>query len=165
MVQPMGAQLADLRSQIAKEACTTLCIVAEEAGQSFEKLAERFVEILGKVLGSATKVINDCMNDAMFKLLESCMTWRSIPKILDLGQSKSAGLRTKAAGFLEFTLKTYPIEVFESAKVDLIPPIEKSIKKIISDAAGDARAHGRGCFVEFEKMWPDRAARLYNELD
>jgi hypothetical protein len=82
------------------------------------------VEILGRVLGSATKVISDQVNNAMVCLLENAVTWRTIPKVLELFKSKNSAMRTKAAGFLEFMLSSYPPEVFEHAKIDLIHPIE-----------------------------------------
>ena len=143
LIHPMSAQVADLRSAIAKEACITVSVLAEMAKDSFDTCSERLVEVMGKVLGSATKVISNCVSDAIYSLLEHVLTWRTIPKIIDIYQSKNATTRTKAAGFLEFILKNYPPDVFESARIDLVPGLENFIKTAVADASSDARAHGR----------------------
>ena len=132
---------------------------------NFDTCSERLVEVMGKVLGSATKVISNCVGDAIYSLLEHVITWRTIPKIIDLYSSKNATTRTKAAGFLEFILKNYPPDVFECARIDLAPILENFIKTAVADASSDARAHGRGCFVEYEKLYPDRGNRLISGFD
>ena len=110
---------------------------------SFDTCAERLVEVMGKVLGSATKVISNCVGDAIYSLLEHVVTWRTIPKIIDIYSSKNATMRNQATGFLEFVLKNYPPDVFESSRVDLAPQLENIIKTAVADASSDSRAHGR----------------------
>ena len=73
-----------MRSAIAKEACITVSVLAEMAKDSFDTCSERLVEVMGKVLGSATKVISNCVSDAIYSLLEHVLTWRTIPKIIDI---------------------------------------------------------------------------------
>ncbi len=45
---PLTAQIADLRSAVAKEACATLTILSAIMGDSFEPLADNFIEVLTK---------------------------------------------------------------------------------------------------------------------
>jgi hypothetical protein len=46
-----------------------------------------------------------------------------------------------------------------------IESFEMAIKKSITDANANARTFGRSSFASFKNMWPERAEKLYSEVD
>lgn len=45
---PVALQVADLRSSVSKEACATLTTISSVLGDSFESLADTFIDVLLK---------------------------------------------------------------------------------------------------------------------
>jgi hypothetical protein len=167
-IPSLSAQLNDLRSAVVKEAAGVAISAAQMCGNSFEYCAERLQDTLYKMLNSGTKIIADTGHECSLEIYRYVVSWRLIPKTIEQFKHKNANTRVRAAQYLEYMLEHVPRADFEQAqslKSSFLEHIENGIVQAISDAAAEARAGGRRCYMHYSNLFPERSDRVYRKLD
>jgi hypothetical protein len=167
-IPSLSAQLNDLRSAVVKEAAGVAISAAQMLGNLFEYCAERLQDTLYKMLNSGTKIIAETGHECSLEIYRYVVSWRLIPKTIEQFKHKNSNIRVRAAQYLEYMLEHLPRADFEQAqslKSSFLDHIENGIIQSISDAAAEARAAGRRCYMHYSNLFPERSDRVYRKLD
>eukprot|EP01052_Picozoa_sp_SAG31_P021904 SAG31_NODE_1718_length_7457_cov_3.659418_3_plen_532_part_00 len=162
LLQPMAAQINDLRSSIVKAACLVLVSISSQLGDAFEQFAEHFVPLLWPKTIVTIQVIAESCNECICATIKNTQAPRLLPKIVELGVSdKNALLRARGLHYLALILQDWSTPAIERS----LDVAEDAIRRGMSDANGEARAAARRSFWAYKPRWPERANRVMATLD
>jgi len=155
----LSCQMEDRRSNLCKEACRTVSVLALQLQQHFESLSSTFVPTLFKLLIITIKVIAESAHNCFISFLPYANS--SIPIIVQGITDAHPVLRSKAAEYLLLMLQ-------KNKKEDMqvhVEMIEASIIKGVQDSSQGTRANARQSFVAFNKQWPERVQGLLSHFE
>ncbi|EFC50021.1 CLIP-associated protein [Naegleria gruberi] len=161
--EAISKQVVDLRSTIVKESCMLLNLIAKTMGSKFEPLSDYFVPILLKSTVVTVQVISDSVNTCIRTLIIHAKLNRGISVIVErLTDSKThATMRSRCAEYLVLIFQ----HVDTGFLSKIIDELCKALKSAINDASPSARQAGRQAFMAFKEVFPDRATKIFSELD
>jgi len=155
-------QVQDLRSQVAKEACVVLSLLAENMKDDYELFAEYFMPILLQLTSLTNKVISEAADQAVRIILTNVKLTKLLPPVLEFSKDKRNNiLRANCTAYILLTLETAPtIDI-----VKMVDQIEEILPSLLTDAVSSSRANARLAFWEFTAHWKPRGKRLHDSLD
>lgn len=164
LVSPLQTQCADLRSAVARMACTAVSEIAKSLGHEFEPLAAPLVGTLLKLTVVTIAVIRES-GDATLRDIVKCTRVgfaKAIPKLLmGVQKSRAAVLKTRAMEYLVLSLRWWDSNTINRYGDE----IEACIKSALSDAEGDVRAWARLGYWALSVHAPERTQRLLRSMD
>ncbi|CAI4230385.1 unnamed protein product [Auanema sp. JU1783] len=153
--------VADLRSQVCREACTTLCFLSERFGV---KLLPLFVQVLptcmSLILNSA-KVMATSGSQACEFIVRNVEHPKIVPIVLQTVSHKSKDVRRQTQILISQVLTNWPTAKYEK----MLNSIVEVIKAGIGDADSNARIAARQSYQQLELSFPSHAQALYKTLD
>ncbi|KAG2386482.1 hypothetical protein C9374_002226 [Naegleria lovaniensis] len=161
--ESLSKNLLDLRSTIVKESCMLLNLLAKTMGSRFESLSDYFVPIILKSTVVTVQVISDSVNVCIRTLITHAKLNRSIIVIVEklIDPKSHATMRARCAEYLVLMLQ----HVDSAILTKNIDDISKAVKSAINDASAGARQAGRQAYFALKDTFPDKAYKLYTELD
>eukprot|EP01133_Synstelium_polycarpum_P007764 gene7764-9108_t len=159
--EPLLLQVTDLRSQIIKEACTTICTVAEQTKLQFEPHADRYIEVLLKYVVVTIQIVAESCDKCIKSILSETKSTKVIPRFVEALNTKSAVLKTRIHEYIHLLLTLVPAADLTRHIAD----IERAIKAGLVDAIGDVRSTSRQSFIIFSSNWEARANQIYATTD
>ena len=159
----ISKQVVDLRSTIVKEACILLNLLAKTLGSRFELFSDYFVPILLKSTVVTVQVISDSVNNCIRTLIIHGKLNKGVSLLTErICDSKThVTMRGRCAEYLVLVLQHVDYSILSKTMDELT----KAIKASVTDASAAARQAGRQAFVIFKDSFPERANRLFMELD
>ncbi|CAJ0964146.1 unnamed protein product, partial [Mesorhabditis belari] len=159
MTSGLTANLKDLRSQIMKETCITLCFLCERFGLRMMRLGEAVMPALLNHLKNSQNVFWSCAQVTAMVIMQCIQSPAIIQPILREFDSKAKKVREAVLILAEKALSWPPQFLQDSMK-----SIEKAIKNGICDADAATRAAAKVTYGTFEACCPERAQMLYLSL-
>ena len=160
LCRPLQAQVRDLRSVIAREACSTLTLFAEALGNRFSRVAPILTKTLLLVTGSGNKVIGGYCAKSAFDIVRNTESPKSIAALVTLTESKSSKVRDNATTCLSILLEHWN----PSTWLDEADTIGAGIKESIEDNSKQTRDTARRAFHFFQIHAPEAAEELKSSL-
>ncbi|CAH1773836.1 unnamed protein product, partial [Owenia fusiformis] len=151
----------DLRSQVVREACITLAYLAQQLGNKFDKFAEAVFPTLINLVPNSAKIMASSGTVCIRFIVQNTHAPRLLPIIFGNLSSKSSVLRRTSFELLDFLLHTWETHTLERH----IAQLQDAIKKGLTDADSEARAHARKAFWGFHEHFQGQAQSLLNNLD
>lgn len=156
------AQLNDLRSQVIKEICMTVGVLAQSLAEDFDSFVGLFFQPLLRLTGVKTLVMSQAAHDSLLKVMEHASPAAGVEAVLSQATTaKGPKERARCMEYLSLLLDRAATESLERHR-DLIA---STIVAGMSDASPEARSQARACFQQFAGHWDDRAAALKETLD
>ncbi|CAI5738958.1 unnamed protein product [Peronospora destructor] len=161
LTQPFRVTVADLRSTVVKEACTTLSLLTTKLGPVRCKMLVRDVfPTLLEARGGSNKVdaaaVHNCIK-AIVATTPSQFVLAPVLQVLDT--SKNRDVRESCIHYTFLALEGWKTAVLERFKIPLQPTIAASL----SDASAKGREKARDCYWTYISIWPDEVNRM-NQL-
>jgi len=154
-------QVVDLRSVVAKEACTLLCALSRQMRDDFSQMADFIVPVLFKLTFVTIQVMAESGNAAIRCILQNTRIRRAIGSILSGCESRSDVLRLRCSEYLLIVL-----EVNSSSQLSkYVSDIGKTIVRLLADRSEEVRSTMRKCYWAFNEHFPDRARRMEERFD
>ena len=165
MLSGIVTQLPDLRSQVARSACSTLMLLAAEVGDHAaldRPMREQVLPAVIALISNGNKVLATagreclptltmyCHFDGMLKVLASAVT-----------ESRHISVRHACLNSLNQALQYWPVQVLGAVGGLL----EKALVPAATDAAHEVRALARQCLVQYQLAFPERAQHIDSRLD
>ena len=157
--EPLGLQLADLRSKCVKQACLVICEAARQMGGAYLESAEHLLPQLLKLAQVTIHVITEAADACVCTLLREVRARSLLPPILHgaIGREGSAAsLRAGCTRYIELAISEFDTATLAADMTQL----ELALRHTLQDASSDVRAGARAAFAAFERHWPARAAGL-----
>lgn len=161
MVSSFDMAVRDLRSQVVRETCYTICYLAQELGLKLDHFSEIILISLINLIQNSVKVIASAALITIVFILKNVQHGKLIPIILVSLNSKSKEIRRACYDFIEFILNYWSTLDVERH----VDQFQEAIKKGIADADAAARSSARKAFKAFENRFPNNAAHLIDTLD
>ena len=158
--EPLGLQLADLRSKCVKQACVVICEAARQMGGAYLESAEHMLPQLLKLAQVTVHVITESADACVCTLLREVRARSLLPPILHgaIGREGSAAsLRAGCARYIELAISEFDTATLSAAEMTLL---ETALRHTLQDASSEVRAGARAAFAAFERQWPARAVGL-----
>ena len=161
---PFQNAVKDLRSQLVREACISVSFLTTQLGDTgkLDRFAEAVLpSILQQMANSAKIMATSAVTCAHF-VVSDVQTHRLIPIIAaQLAASKSATIRKHCYELVENALAKWPTRSLDKQVSTLVD----IVKRGLTDADQEARAHSRQAFWQLKNHFPNQADHLYNQLD
>jgi hypothetical protein len=156
-------QVADLRSQIVREACHVLTSIAETVGDSFEPLAAPLLKPLLNVTFASIHIMASSGDNCIKGIIRATPTGfgQMIPLLLDGLKTRNKTLRTHCMMYLTIAFDSWSTTVLKK----YTDAVAKTLQSSFSDAEGGVRKHSRECFWAFSRCFESKASQLMNKLD
>lgn len=154
-------QVQDLRSAIAREACSVLFVLVNALGSDFEPFALAALPVLFKMTFVTIHVVAESGYQCIRAIVRECRTMRVVGTLLEQLSNRNATLRLRCCQSLLLALQLYPVSVLERH----VDGLEAAVRQCLEDAREDVRAGGRQCFWAFREVFEERGLRLYARLD
>ncbi|XP_012939187.1 CLIP-associating protein 1-A, partial [Aplysia californica] len=151
----------DLRSQVVREGCITIAYMSQQLGTKFDHFAEAVLPSLINLIPNSAKVMATSGTVCIRFIMQFVHTNRLIPIVTANLTSKSNIIRRFSCEFVNQILHSWPTHSLEKH----IAILQDAIKRGISDADSEARAHSRKAFWGFADHFKSQADALLNSLD
>jgi len=163
LVLALTNQLADLRSQVVKEACRTIAALAEATKENFQPLAESCFPSLLKLVQQSIKVMSSSGDRCAKGILTATKNGypKVIPILLNNCTAKNQNVRVHCFQYMMIALVFWNTPALDR----LLDSLPSALKAGLKDADAQARAAARLCFWAFHKRAKERADRLFGELE
>ncbi|SPR01174.1 unnamed protein product (mitochondrion) [Plasmodiophora brassicae] len=155
-------QAHDLRSAVAKEACSILAFMSCSLQNDFSAIADVVLPELLKLTFTSVQVIASAGDKCIRSIIKNTRINTAVRKILDMAKGKNPALRATCMEYLHVLLTA------QSSNDNLeryCDGIVEQIRLGLSDANELARAASRTCFWAVKDLWPERAEELMSSLD
>jgi len=159
--EPIGHQIQDLRSAVAKEACALLCLLSKTLTYSFESFADYFIPLLMKLTTVKKTVICESGNFCICTILKNTQVNRAVSTIIEGCSAKSNIIRARCMQYMSLLLKVHNHSFLERFFDDMQIKIKQSLK----DKTEEVRSSARICFWSFHHHCKVKAERMIEELD
>ncbi|KAI9106045.1 clasp N terminal-domain-containing protein [Phlyctochytrium arcticum] len=158
-----------LRTTLVLTTCKTVEVMAEILGVALDPLADAFMTNLMKLTGMAKKLIATASIEAIQMILNHCPFHLKYLQLFHTTMSdKSINSRAASASFIKQTLELMASVESKRHSLDRaggLDVLEKALKKGLQDAHGPVRQICREAFAVFQRLWPERGAHLFTQLD
>eukprot|EP01006_Ploeotia_vitrea_P052224 TRINITY_DN67660_c9_g7_i1.p1 TRINITY_DN67660_c9_g7~~TRINITY_DN67660_c9_g7_i1.p1 ORF type:complete len:1594 (+),score=981.30 TRINITY_DN67660_c9_g7_i1:137-4918(+) len=158
---PIASQAEELRSIVAREACTVISFLSRVLKDDFTRMADFIVPVLFKLTFVTIQVINESGNATIRTILQNTRIKRAMRKILEGTAVRNNVLRARCVEYLLLLLEVRKRSYLETWADE----IQEHIGKCVTDKSGDVRATARQCFWAFHAHWKSRADQLFDSLD
>lgn len=126
-----------------------------------DRFAEALLPTLSNLIQNGAKIMSSSAVVAIRFIIQHTHSSRLIPVITYNISSKSKEIRKASCEFLDQLLCTWPTHALDKH----VAVLSEAIKKGISDADPEARAHSRKAFWSFSDKFKSEADFLLNSLD
>jgi len=159
---PLMESLSDLRSQLVREGCNTIVVLAKVGGDLTRPLFRELLPHMIDIVGSGNKVIMANVDQSIVAIIQHMRNRQVIPYIVDqLKQSKSKELREACAEYICHILQNWTASYLEKDTEILREAIESAVR----DASQTCRAIARRCFAIYRDYWPAEADLILRKVD
>ncbi|KAL9641842.1 hypothetical protein ABK040_011827 [Willaertia magna] len=161
--ESLSKQLVDLRSTIVKESCLTLNLLAKTFGPRLESFSDHYVPILLKNTVVTIQIIAESSNNCIRTLITHAKLNKSIPIILEkaMDRKNHVTMRSRCSEYISLIIRLVEPSVISKYLDDIL----KAVKITLSDASSSAREGAKQSFTELKEKYPEKADKLFNELD
>ena len=164
VVGALCAQLPDNRSQLIKNACSTIVAFVEVLGDHpamDRPLREQVFPAVLTLAGNGNKVLAAAGRDCLPQLVMHCH-FEGLLRLLatTLKESRQAMVRNLCCVCLHHALQYWPLPTL--APVGAL--LEKTLAAAATDAANDVRSLARKALVQYQIAFPERAAAAAKRL-
>ncbi|OQS04973.1 hypothetical protein THRCLA_02847, partial [Thraustotheca clavata] len=163
LLKPLKDVIPDLRSQIVKEVCTTLAVMAQVAHDAMAPLARDLLPVLIDVRGGGNKVCASYCGECAEIIVTHVITKGSTLRYLvDMTiESKNKSIREACISALTLVLAKW------SAVLDRndVAQLEVALKASLYDASSSCRAQALLFFQRFQQKFSKRASMLLASVD
>lgn len=166
--EPLGSQLADLRSQIVKECCVTLTLLGGALGEPFADFFEHYTPQLLRLTGQSIAVIATSAHLCVRALIAKVRPPRIAPRLATAMSDRSAGVRVHSTEYLDLLARTLrpPAQEGERGPLDRHADVLiNALKAAIHDALAEVRALARSAFWALSAHLPGQCRTLLDSLD
>lgn len=165
--EPLAAQVADLRSQIIREACVTLALLARALGDAFESYVDFFFEKLLRQSVITIAIISSSAHLCLRALIARTRPHRCAPRIAAALADRSSAVRVRAAEYCELLARVLPPPADGERG-----PLERhadaligALRVALRDAVADVRALARSAFWALNAHLPAHCSALMAASD
>eukprot|EP01134_Creolimax_fragrantissima_P004795 CFRG4795T1 len=149
----------DLRSQVSKEACVTLCHIAHVMRERLEVYVPDLINTLMKLL-HRNQFFKECADCTMKQILALSFSVKLLPVVFMVTiRDKFDDKRTKTAELMALILRTW-----DRHWLDRLSHIDSIIRSGLTDAQGECRLYSRQAFIAYELVFPEQAKMLFASL-
>ena len=163
--EPFKKLVADLRSELVRDACACLDAMASCAGDSLRQLLRDILPAMVGVLATGNKVIRGYMAECIDSVLRQVRYRGAVPLVRDIIlTSRSKQQRESCARYLLVFLDAWgPFSMRDQSTVDALGA---AIVEGLSDASEDVRETSRVAFISFYRAAnPKKSAQLMAAMD
>uniref|UniRef100_A0A7R9UDW2 CAP-Gly domain-containing protein n=1 Tax=Pinguiococcus pyrenoidosus TaxID=172671 RepID=A0A7R9UDW2_9STRA len=173
--EPLKCVVTDLRSELVRDACAALEVLAAVTRDGFRPLLRDLMTHLVQNLANGNKLIARHSDESLQVLLHECR-WRGAIQLLSekLIQSRSKPQRESCAGLLDVILAEWPAKLLTS-NPDVLQAAAAAVVAGVSDASEVVRRQSRKNFLSFyrkssecqrkaEELLVDMEPRLVKQL-
>ncbi len=158
---PMKQQLTDLRSQIVRLACTVTTRLAAVAGHRSRAFLSYVMPTLISISAGANKVMAGFALECTRDVVAAVQVHKIIAPLCELcASSKNKAVVESAIGCIHVALSKW--DTFRRNDVSLIVG---AVETCLGAASPNARATARKAFWSLQRLYPDRAERVFKGLD
>lgn len=161
----IAVQLADLRSQVVKQACSLLVVLAEAMSDDFEDHLAYFLPTLFNGLFVTIKILSESCNQCITALLLRTHSPKSISPLLAGGFGIHAIVRRRCSEYLAVFFEQCQSKPIADEKLQpVLPKLTELIAKNIVDGDKDVRCSTRGLYEAFAVRFPLQGHKLYEQF-
>eukprot|EP00045_Choanoeca_perplexa_P014907 m.178436 g.178436 ORF g.178436 m.178436 type:complete len:1379 (+) comp16837_c0_seq1:180-4316(+) len=152
--------LADLRSQIVKEACLTVTQLARALGNRFLTVADVLLETLFRQVGVHTKIMADSCKLCLLSLFAHLHHSKLIVRVMEYKDSKSVNQKRICAELLHRIMVSWDASTIQRQHTK----IQAYLAQATSDADSDVRKLARRVYWKYFDLFPAEAERALSKL-
>ncbi len=157
-------KLKDLRSQVIKEVCGTIIVLATTLRASFDPHVNFFFCKLLRLTAIKTQAMSKPAHEALLSIVKSVSLGAALEPVLEQSTAKSPIERARCVEYLAILLDGREREGWEALERQK-DSIANMIQVGMADASPDARSLARACFWKFYNHWQDKGKSLMETLD
>ena len=155
--------LSDLRSQVTREACVTLGLLARELDASnFGPMAN--LGVIGqliKLIPNSAKIMSSSASACLSIILRECHYVKFPPHFTEQCMiSRSVAIRRKCIELLSQILAQWDGNIIYRSNDDIV----KAMTKTLQDADSDVRKMAREAFLNYQSKFPDESIEIRQKL-
>eukprot|EP00118_Oscarella_pearsei_P007437 m.36515 g.36515 ORF g.36515 m.36515 type:complete len:1097 (+) comp32260_c0_seq3:79-3369(+) len=159
--EPMRKAIADLRSQVCREACVSISYAAVVIGIHLDRFLVSILPSLFPLLPNSAKVMATSAHICILFLIRSVHSNLLLPVFMQNLSSKSSVIRRRCAEYLTEMLQKWPAKQLEKHA----PSLQDAIVKMMADSDQAARAFGRNAYWHFSGHFKKRGDQLLTTFD
>jgi CLIP-associating protein 1/2 len=166
--EAMSAQLSDLRSQIIREACVTLKLLAGALGEAFAEHVDFFFDKLLRQTGVTILIISRSAHACMCELIARTRPVRSAPRVAAALADRSTAVRIRAIEYFELLARVIPPPAVEGERGPLDRHADillAALRPALRDAVAEVRAIARAAFWALHAHLPAQCRALLESSD
>lgn len=156
----ISAAVTNLRSALVKTACLLIAQLARELKNQFESCGD-YITPLSTQLTHGTQIIADSCKFSILIIAKNCPSRRIFSQFIDLANKRGAANKSCAAESFSILIATWPLTSIGSNYSTLF----STLKKLLSDAAPDARLYARKAVKELLNVNHSKTTDFINTLD
>ncbi|CEO98556.1 hypothetical protein PBRA_006670 [Plasmodiophora brassicae] len=160
LIDGLGVQLTDLRSQIVKQACETIADLAQALGFHFEVFADGLIGKLCDLLRIAKKVMSSSGDVCLQRIVTYAHVGSITTLISGMTTNKSPIVRCRCVEYVTLALQKWDslhLGLYQSSIAELFD-------KVLADSTKDVRSAGKRLFHQYARAWPADANRVFGLL-
>ncbi len=157
-------KLNDLRSQVIKEVCGTIIVLATTLRASFDPHVNFFFCKLLRLTAVKTQAMSKPAHEALLSIVKSVSLGAALEPVLEQSTAKSPIERARCVEYLAILLDGREREGWEALERQK-DSIANMIQVGMADAHPEARSLARACFWKFYNHWQDKGKSLMETLD
>lgn len=158
----LAVQFSDLRSQIVKEASSTVSALSKRFGADFMGLAPTVLPAMLRVLKSNKGVMYSASHDAIVDICDSCCVEGMFALFCTASDDKHPSVREHVMRYIARMLANPASAQLSEETTD---KIEIALKRTVVDASAPVRVEAKNAFVNYKRAYPVEAALLLATLD
>ncbi|EGC33610.1 hypothetical protein DICPUDRAFT_20262, partial [Dictyostelium purpureum] len=145
-------QLLELRSTIVKEACQSVSLLCQRMKGKFEPFAQLYIQPLIRMVPVKTTIIAESAHQTIKDIIENVQTKNIFQVFLDGSVDQhNEQLRKRCCEYIYIVINR-AIDLEGMILLSSIPALEKSIQKLLVDAASETRQIARYCFWSYIEL-------------
>ncbi|EFA78845.1 CLIP-associating protein [Heterostelium album PN500] len=159
---PLISLVKDVRSQLIKEACATIAVVAEFMKSQFEPYVDRYIELLLTNVIVTIQIISQSSDNCIKSIITASKSIKALPRFAEmLKHSKSPVMRSKCHEYILLLLQIVSPAILEKQE----DALERSIRAGVSDADPNTRKLARQSFLAYSAHFPHKTEQLLQSFD
>ncbi len=158
---PMKQQLTDLRSQIVRAACRVTTQLAVVAGHRSRDFLSYVMPQLISMSAGANKVMAGFALECARDVVAAVQVHKAVAPLCELCTvSRNKAIVESAIECILVALSSW--DTFRRNDVDVVA---SAVETSLGAASSKARATARDCYWALERLYPERAERMFRRLD